>query len=137
MPSIVAGVPDLQDKVALITGSSSGIGAAIASALAGAGARVVINSATSVRAGQELASRLAEATYIQGDIADPAQARSLVDATVEQYGRLDVLVNNAGTTEVIPHHDLDAVTEEIWQRILGVNVIGTFKRDPGRRSPPA
>jgi ketoreductase RED2 len=121
-----AGLPDLQDKVALITGSSSGIGAAIAAALAGAGARIAVNSVSSVRAGQDMAERLPEATYIQGDIADPAQARSLVDATVDRFGRLDILINNAGTTEVIPHHDLDAVTDEVWHRILGVNVIGTF-----------
>ena len=125
MTTVVA-VHDLQDKVALITGSSSGIGAAIAAALTEAGAKVVINSATSVSAGQELASSLPEAIYLQGDISDAASARSLVDATVEHYGRLDILVNNAGTTQVIPHHDLDAVTDETWQRILGVNVIGTF-----------
>jgi ketoreductase RED2 len=119
-------VPDLEDKVALVTGASSGIGAAVAAALAQAGARIVVNSATSVSAGEALAAQLPDAVYVQSDIADGDQARALVQATVERYGRLDVLVNNAGTTEVIPHHDLDAVTDEVWQRILGVNVIGTF-----------
>jgi ketoreductase RED2 len=50
-----------------------------------------------------------------------------VAATVEAHGRLDILVNNAGTTEVIPHHDLAAVTDEVWHRILDVNVLGTWK----------
>jgi ketoreductase RED2 len=119
-------VVDLSGRVALVTGSSSGIGAAIATAFAGRGASVVVNSATSVEAGERLAGGLPGAIYVQADIGDPAEATRLVDATVERYGRLDVLVNNAGTTEVIVHHDLDAVTDEIWDRILRVNVVGTW-----------
>ncbi|MET0902266.1 MAG: glucose 1-dehydrogenase [Acidimicrobiales bacterium] len=117
---------DLTGRVALVTGSSSGIGAAIAAALAERGARVVINSSSSVAEGQELAAKLPDATYLQADIADPASARQLVAATVEHHGRLDIVVNNAGTTAVIPHDDLDAVTAETWERILGVNVVGTW-----------
>jgi ketoreductase RED2 len=117
---------DLTGRVALVTGSSSGIGAAIAGAFARRGARVVVNSVSSVAEGQQLAANLPGATYIQADVADPVQAKHLVDATVEQQGRLDIVVNNAGTTEVIPHHDLDAATTEIWERILAVNVLGTW-----------
>jgi ketoreductase RED2 len=117
---------DLTGRVALVTGSSSGIGAAIAGSFAGLGAHVVVNSVSSVAEGQQLAARLPGATYIQADVADPVRARHLVDATVEQHGRLDIVVNNAGTTTVIPHHDLDAATTEIWEHILAVNVLGTW-----------
>jgi ketoreductase RED2 len=64
---------------------------------------------------------------VQADVSDGVQADRLVAATVEAHGRLDILVNNAGTTEVIPHHDLAAVTDEVWHRILDVNVLGTWK----------
>ena len=117
---------DLTGRVAVVTGSSSGIGAAIAGTFAERGARVVVNSVSSVAEGQELAAKLPGATYVQADVADPVQAKHLIDATVEQHGRLDILVNNAGTTTVIPHHDLDAATTEIWERILAVNVLGTW-----------
>ncbi|HZB72666.1 MAG TPA: SDR family NAD(P)-dependent oxidoreductase, partial [Acidimicrobiales bacterium] len=115
----------LDGKVALVTGSSSGIGEAVARSLAAEGARVVVNSTRSVQAGERVAGELPDATYVQADVADEAAARRLVDATVERYGRLDVLVNNAGTTAVIPHHDLESATPDVWRRIFDVNVIGT------------
>ncbi|GAA2879335.1 3-ketoacyl-ACP reductase [Actinoplanes cyaneus] len=114
-------------KVAIVTGSSSGIGAAIARRLAATGTRVVVNSARSAEAGRELAATLPEATYVQADIATPDGARRLVQAAVEEYGRLDVLVNNAGTTRRIPHPDLEAVTPQVWHEILDVNVVGTWQ----------
>ena len=116
----------LHDRVAVVTGSSSGIGAAIATAFADLGASVVVNSVSSIAEGEQLAAKLPDATYVQADVSDPAQARRLVDTTVERYGRLDILVNNAGTTNVVPHHDLDAVTTEMWERILQVNLLGTW-----------
>jgi ketoreductase RED2 len=113
--------------VAVVTGSSSGIGAAVARRLAADGLRVVVNSARSVDAGRELAASLPEALYVQADVAIESQAQALVAAAVEAYGRLDVLVNNAGTTRRIPHTDLTAVTPEVWREILDLNVVGTWQ----------
>lgn len=114
-------------RVAVVTGSSSGIGAAVARRMAAAGVRVVVNSARSVQAGRALAAELPGAHYVQADIAVEEQARHLIEATVERFGRLDVLVNNAGTTRLIPHQDLDAATPQIWRDIFGVNVFGTWQ----------
>jgi ketoreductase RED2 len=117
---------DLDGKVAIVTGSSSGIGEAVARALAKAGAAVVVNSATSVTAGEAVAASLPDAMYVQADIADDDACRSLVAAATRRFGRLDVLVNNAGTTKVIAHADLDAATDEVWRDIFEVNVLGTW-----------
>jgi len=118
--------PNLQGKVALVTGSASGIGAATARLLASEGATVVVNSARSVAAGEEVAASLPGASYVRADISDEDDARRLVATAVERHGRLDILVNNAGTTVKIPHSDLDAVTPAVWREILEVNVIGTW-----------
>ncbi|HLX88006.1 MAG TPA: SDR family oxidoreductase [Acidimicrobiales bacterium] len=118
---------DLQGKVALVTGSSSGIGEATARALSHEGVRVVVNSARSVDLGRALAAELPDCTYVQADVADAGQAEALVEAAVTAYGRLDILVNNAGTTSVIPHHDLEAASPDVWRRIFDVNVIGTWQ----------
>lgn len=113
--------------VALVTGSSSGIGRTVAQRLAAEGYRVVLNSARSVEEGEKTAAELPDALYVQADISDEADAHRLVDAAVERYGRLDVLVNNAGRTHAIPHADLAAATPEVWREILGLNVIGTWQ----------
>ena len=114
-------------QVVLVTGSSSGIGAATAHMFAAAGATVVVNSVTSVEAGRAVATELGDASYVQADIAVPDDCTRLVEETVGTHGRLDILVNNAGTTEVIPHHDLDAASPDVWRRIFDTNVIGTWQ----------
>lgn len=119
-------MPDSK-PVVLVTGSTSGIGAAVVRRLASEGARVVVNSARSPDAGHALAESLPDAIYRQADVADQDQVRDLVDYTVSTFGGLDVLVNNAGRTRSIPHKDLDGVTVEDWQRILGLNIIGTWQ----------
>jgi ketoreductase RED2 len=114
-------------RVAIVTGSTSGIGEGIARALAADGFTVVVNSASSVDAGKRLAAELPGASYVQADIADPADAMRLVGTAVARHGRLDLLVNNAGVSRPVPHADLDAVTADDWHRILGVNVVGTWQ----------
>lgn len=113
-------------KAALVTGSSSGIGAEVARRLAAAGYRVAINSSKSAEAGARIAAALPGAMYVQADISDPDQAVGLVESVVGTFGRLDLLVNNAGVTRVIPHHDLAAADAVAWRDILSVNVIGTW-----------
>lgn len=111
--------------VALVTGSSSGIGAECARRLAADGYAVVVNSRSSVEAGEAVAAEV-DGTYLQADVGDEAAAQALIADVVERLGRLDVLVNNAGTTEVIAHHDLGAATADIWRRLYDVNVIAPF-----------
>ena len=126
-PSVSPRRASLAGQVVLITGSSSGIGAATAHRFAALGASVVINSATSVDAGRAVAAELPDASYIQADVSDQDQARHLIDQAVERHGRLDILVNNAGTTEVISHGDLEAASPDVWRRIFDVNVVGTWQ----------
>jgi ketoreductase RED2 len=118
---------ELDGRVALVTGSSSGIGEATARRLAGLGANVVVNSSSSVEAGEAVAASLpSKAVYVQGDIADAGSREHLLAATIEQFGRLDILVNNAGWTTVVPHEDIDALTDEILRKTFEVNVFGTW-----------
>lgn len=118
---------ELEGRVAIVTGSSSGIGEATAQRLAALGARVVVNSASSVAAGEAVAASLpGEHLYVQADISDQAQGHALIDRTIEHFGRLDILVNNAGWTTVVPHKDLDALTDEIFRKTFEVNVFGTW-----------
>ena len=114
-------------QVAVVTGSSSGIGEAVARRLAAEGMAVVVNSRSSVEAGRALAAELPDAIYVQADVALAEDATRLVAETVAHYGRLDLLVNNAGTTVVIAHHDLEAATPQVWRDIFETNVIGTWQ----------
>jgi ketoreductase RED2 len=114
-------------RVALVTGSSSGIGAAVARRLAAEGARLVVNSARSEEAGRRLAAELPDAVYVRGDVSDPGDARRIVREAVDAYGRLDILVNNAGVTRFIPMSDLEAAGASAWREIFDVNVIGAWQ----------
>jgi NAD(P)-dependent dehydrogenase (short-subunit alcohol dehydrogenase family) len=111
--------------VALVTGSSSGIGAEVARRLGADGYAVVVNSRSSAEAGTAVADEVG-GSYLQADVSDEVQGRRLIADVLERHGRLDVLVNNAGTTEVIAHADLAAATPEIWRRLYDVNVIAPF-----------
>lgn len=118
---------EFEGRVAIVTGSSSGIGEETARRLSALGAAVVVNSATSIEAGNAVSDSLpGESTYVQADIADQEQGHALIDTTIEKYGRLDFLINNAGWTTSVAHHELDALTDEIFTKTFDVNVFGTW-----------
>ena len=118
---------EFEGRVAIVTGSSSGIGSETARRLSALGATVVVNSSSSVEAGEAVVESLpGEASYIRADISKQDEAHGLIDTTVERYGRLDILLNNAGWTTQIAHHDLDALTDEVFHKTFDVNVFGTW-----------
>ena len=116
----------MSERVALITGSTSGIGAATARRLARDGYKVALHSRSSADVGRQMAAELPGASYHQADLADEAQLRGLVAAVVKHHGQLDVLINNAGESLRIPHADLKAATPAVWRRMVDVNLIAPF-----------
>jgi ketoreductase RED2 len=113
-------------KVVLVTGSSSGIGEVVARRFGALGASVVVNSARSVEAGQAVADSLPSAIYVQADVGEEAQCAQLVSAAIARWGRLDVVVNNAGTGPVIPHANLNDAPLSVWKEVFAVNVFGAW-----------
>lgn len=113
--------------VALVTGSTSGIGAAIARRLSKDGFSIVLHSRSSAAAGLALAEELGSAVYVQADLANDADRVKLVREAIAAWGRLDVLINNAGISRVIPHADLAAATPDIWHELHEVNVVAPFR----------
>jgi len=115
----------LANKVAIVTGASKGIGAGIARALAAEGAAVVVNYASSKAGADKVVSEIEQAggraIAVQGDVSKADQAQGLVDAAVDAFGGLDVLVNNSGVYELTP---LEALTEDQYRRMFDVNVLG-------------
>lgn len=118
----------LQNKVAIVTGGAGGIGSAISQQLARAGARVVVTyNSDSAKADALLATLPGDGHAVrQVSVTDSASLTKPVDFVTETYGRLDILINNAGITTPVPHDDLDGLTDEWIDRILQTNVRGTF-----------
>ncbi|MHB1161006.1 MAG: SDR family NAD(P)-dependent oxidoreductase [Chloroflexota bacterium] len=120
----------LQGKVAIVTGAAIGMGRAIAVAYGREGAKVVVNYSKSQREAAETAELVSqgggEPLLIQANVAQDSQVRDMVAQTMDRFGRIDLLVNNAGVTAFVPFSDLEALTDEVWDRLHGVNVKGSF-----------
>jgi 3-oxoacyl-[acyl-carrier protein] reductase len=121
---------DFAQKVAIVTGGGTGIGRSISTRLAAAGALVVVNYSRSADEASatvgEIEAAGGKAVAIQADVADAAQTKALVSQTLERFGRLDIVVNNAGTTVFVPFSDLDGIDEDDWDRVMAVNVKGPW-----------
>lgn len=122
---------DLKDKVAIVTGSSSGVGAATVRLLASKGCHVVVNYASSAEAAEKVAEDCrafgVEALVCQANVAEDLDCKKLVEAAMAKFGRLDALVNNAGTTKFNPHHKMDGLDKDDFFHIYGVNVVGPYQ----------
>jgi 3-oxoacyl-[acyl-carrier protein] reductase len=120
----------LAGKAAIITGGGTGVGRATALRLAQQGCSVLINYSKSKAEAEQTAAEVsalgARALAYQADVADDDACRAMVEAAVQGFGRVDILMNNAGTTRFVLAADMEKVTDEDWQRIYAVNVIGAF-----------
>jgi 3-oxoacyl-[acyl-carrier protein] reductase len=123
-------MPTQPTKVALVTGGGTGVGRATTLQFAQRGFNVVVNYSRSASDAEATAAEAGEhnvqAIVAKCDVSDDPQVRAMIDNVRSEFGRLDVLVNNAGMTHFVPHTDLDALTTEKWDEILAVNLKGPF-----------
>jgi len=114
-------------KVAIVTGGSSGIGASTARLLSQKGWAVAINYAHNAAPADKLADEIGQAIAVRADVSDDAQCRRLAKSVIDKFGAVDALVNNAGTTKVVAHNDLEGLSAEDFQRIFQLNVVAPFQ----------
>lgn len=118
----------LEGKAAVVTGGAKGMGRAICLALAEEGAAVVVNYATSQAEAEEVVRAIeangGQAMAVRADVGKDAEARQLITAAAQRFGRLDILINNAGYTQRVAHRELDLLTDALMDRVLAVNTKG-------------
>ena len=122
---------DIAGKVAVVTGSSTGIGRATAISLASLGAKVVVNYARSKEDAEETLAAVrdagAEGISVQADVTDEAAVVAMLDEARRELGPIDILVNNAGTSTFVPFHELDRLSDDIWEDTYRTNVISAYR----------
>ena len=123
---------ELSGRVALVTGGAGGIGAAVARGFANAGiSGIAVNYRKSAKEAEELVREISrqgvKTIAVQASVQNDDQVRAMIDQISDSFGRLDILVNNAGVTHWVKLADLEALTDEIWDEILDVNVKGAFR----------
>jgi 3-oxoacyl-[acyl-carrier protein] reductase len=120
----------LTGKVALITGGATGIGREIGLAFAREGANVAVNYSRSEKEAEETTGEIrklgVQSIMLKADVSDDSQVKQMVREVDSQFGGLDILVNNAGFTKFVPFDDLEGLTDELWDRVMAVNLMGTF-----------
>jgi 3-oxoacyl-[acyl-carrier protein] reductase len=121
---------DLAGRVALVTGGATGLGRAIALGLARDGSAVAVNYSRSKAEADETVDEIEalgrRAVAVCADVADDAAVGAMAETVEDALGPIEILVNNAGTTEYIPFADLDGATPAVWERLLRVNLVGAF-----------
>lgn len=122
---------DLKGKSAIVTGSSSGIGAAVAEELAAHGCSIAVNYSRNQKGAQEVAAlcrkKGVQAITVQADVSEDEDCKKLVDAALDGFGSLEILVNNAGTTKFCRHQDLSGLDKQDFMDIYEVNLVGPFQ----------
>ena len=122
---------DIENGVAIVTGSSSGVGAACARQLAERGCHVAINYSRNEAGARETEAACrefgVETVVVKADVADDDECRALAGAALEKWGRVDALVNNAGTTKFNPHDQLDGLSKQDFLDIYSVNTVGAYQ----------
>ena len=128
--SKMSGSDRLDGRVAVVTGSTRGVGLTIAQALSRSGVHVVINGSSSQKAASRITCELAGGADFhmacRADVRSQADVLDMADRVMERFGRCDILVNNAGFTRFIPHYKLDDLTEEIFDQTIDTNLKGAF-----------
>lgn len=122
---------DFSGQVVIVTGSSQGIGAAAARGFAKGGAKLVVNYASNEAAAAQVVEECqalgGAAIAVQADVAQDDQCKKLVDAAIEQWGQLDIVVNNAGTTKFMNHDNLEGLDKNDFQQIYELNTVGAYQ----------
>ncbi|MEU1692605.1 SDR family NAD(P)-dependent oxidoreductase [Streptomyces sp. NPDC005774] len=116
-----------QTPVSLVVGGTSGIGAGVSRLLSARGNTVVVSGSRSEADAAPLLADLDRAIYLQADMQEPESPAKLIAAIQAAHGRLDDVIYSAGATVKIPHADLEAVTDDVWERILGMNVVAPWR----------